>query len=213
MLSNNQSWYFSIKPLYSLIMLLGISICLLAAFWQYQKSQFFLEPKAEQVHMQGHYLNEFTHFLDNQTLNGKAGYAVITPFVYESSIYLVNRGFVGFKDRDHMPKIQPILEDVTLTGLLKSNNKPMLLNTSLRDPHESRMQYINNRYFSGLTKQKVATQIFHLKQGEGLLQKQPEKAPYLSHHRHNAYAMQWFFLAIAGFIILVVSSFKVEEEK
>ncbi len=218
MLANKQSWYFSIKPLYSLVMVFAICICMLAAFWQYQKSLFFLAPAAEQVHIQGRYLNEFTHFLDNQTLNGRAGYAVITPFEYESSIYLVNRGFIGFKDRDHMPSVAKVNGQVTLLGLMKNNNKPLLLNVSLHDPFESRIQYINGRYFSSITHKKVVEEIFHLKEGEGLLEIQPEKAPYLSHHRHNAYAMQWLFLAIAGFIILVVSSItiipisKVEQE-
>ncbi len=208
-LNYKQSWYFSIKPLYSLVMLLGIAICSVAATWQYQKSQFYLEPVAQQVHMKGHYLNEYTHFLDNQTLHGRAGYAVITPFAYEASIYLVNRGFVSYESRDLLPHVIPVTQTVTLSGLLLNNNIPMLLNSRLIDPIGNRIQYINNKYFSQLTDQSVVKDIFRLKQGPGLQALMPVKTPYLSHHRHQGYALQWFLLAMAGLIILVVSSIKI----
>ncbi|OUR68020.1 hypothetical protein A9Q73_04475 [Bermanella sp. 47_1433_sub80_T6] len=207
-LNYKQSWYFSIKPLYSLVMLLGIAICLVAAIWQYQKSQFYLAPVAQQVHMKGHYLNEFTHFLDNQTLHGRAGYAVITPFAYEASIYLVNRGFVSYESRDFLPRVTPVTQTVTLSGLLLNNNIPMLLNSRLIDPLSKRIQYINNKYYSQLVGQAVVKDIFHLKQGAGLQTLMPVKAPYLNHHRHQGYALQWLLLAIAGLIILVVASIK-----
>jgi len=207
-LNYKQSWYFSIKPLYSLVMLLGIAICLVAAIWQYQKSQFYLAPVAQQVHMKGHYLNEFTHFLDNQTLHGRAGYAVITPFAYEASIYLVNRGFVSYDSRDFLPRVTPVTQTVTLSGLLLNNNIPMLLNSRLIDPISKRIQYINNKYYSQLVGQAVVKDIFHLKQGAGLQTLMPVKAPYLNHHRHQGYALQWLLLAIAGLIILVVASIK-----
>ncbi len=203
-----RSWYISIKPLYSLIMLLGIGICLVAGIWQYQKSQFYLAPVAQQVHMKGHYLNDFTHFLDNQTLHGRAGYAVITPFVYDASVYLVNRGFVSYESRDQLPRVTPINETATLTGLVLTNNIPMLLNSRLLDPISNRIQYIDIKYFSQLTGLAVVNDIFHLKQGAGLQTLMPVKAPYLSHHRHQGYALQWLLLAAAGLIILVLSSIK-----
>ncbi len=158
--------------------------------------------------MKGHYLNEFTHFLDNQTLHGRAGYAVITPFAYEASIYLVNRGFVSYESRDFLPRVTPVTQTVTLSGLLLNNNIPMLLNSRLIDPLSKRIQYINNKYYSQLVGQAVVKDIFHLKQGAGLQTLMPVKAPYLNHHRHQGYALQWLLLAIAGLIILVVASIK-----
>ncbi len=206
--SFKRSWYLSIKPLYSLIMLLGIAICLVAASWQYQKSQFYLAPAIQQVNIKGHYLNELTHFLDNQTLHGRAGYAVITPFQYEGNMYLVNRGFVSFKERGTLPSIEPVLGEVTLNGLILKNNIPMLLNTRLVDPISNRIQYINNRYFSDLTQAKVALKIFHLKAGPGLQALMPVKEPFLNHHRHQGYAIQWLLLALAGITILLLSTIK-----
>ena len=202
----NKTWFFNFKPLYSLIMFLGISICVAAAAWQYQKSMFFLAPVAQQVHMEGEYLNDLTHYLDNQTLQGQAGYAVITPFEYENTVYLINRGFISFESRDYLPFVEPVLGKVTIEGLLLGYRKPMLLNSNLNDPLKKRIQFIDEQYFSSKTSKNISKDIFHLKNGLGLLTLQPVKAPYLSHHRHKAYALQWILLAFAGIIILFISS-------
>ncbi|MEY8264097.1 MAG: SURF1 family protein, partial [Bermanella sp.] len=208
-----RSWYLSIKPLYSLIMLLGIGICLAAGLWQYQKSQFYLAPPAQSVQMEGRYLNEFTHFLDNQTLHGRAGYAVITPFVHGAGIYLVNRGFVSYLSRDQLPPVVPVTQAVSLLGVVLSNKIPMLLNDRLADPISQRVQYIDNKYFSALTGQPVLRDIFHLQEGAGLQALMPQKAPYLNHHRHQGYALQWLLLAVAGLIILLVASITTDAVK
>ncbi len=203
-----KSWSLDIRPLYSLIMIFGIILCSLAATWQYQKSIFFLAPKADQVQMPGHYLNQYTHYLDNQTLAGKVGYAVITPFKYEHNIYLVNRGFIAYENRDSLPMVENIKGLQTLHGLLSVNNKPMLLNETLQDPIQKRIQYIDRRYFSRLLRKQPKEKILRLKEGAGLLLMQAEKEPYLSHHRHLAYALQWGLLALAGLCILCISSIK-----
>ena len=187
-------------------MFLGISICVAAAAWQYQKSMFYLAPVAQQVHMEGKYLNDLTHYLDNQTLNGRAGYAVITPFEYENTVYLVNRGFISFESREKLPVVEPVFGKVTIEGLLLANRKPMLLNSKLNDPLKQRIQFIDEQYFSNSIHKNIALNIFHLKKGLGLLVLQPVKAPYLSHHRHKAYALQWILLAFAGIMILFFSS-------
>ncbi len=207
-----KTWSLDVRPLYSLIMIFGIILCALAATWQYQKSIFFLAPKADMVHMQGHYLNQHTHYLDNQTLAGKVGYAVITPFQYEKSVYLINRGFVAYVNRDSLPAVENINGVQILHGLLSVNNKPMLLNESLQDPIQKRIQYIDPRYFSKLLKKEPEAKILRLKEGAGLLLMQTEKEPYLSHHRHLAYALQWGLLALAGLCILLIASLKRTEQ-
>jgi len=204
----NRNWHFVIKPLYSFIMLLGIGICLTAAYWQYQKAMFYQAPASQVRHMQGTFLNQYSHFLDNQTLNGQAGYALITPFQYETDIFLVNRGFVGYDSRDVLPTIQAVTGEVTIEGQLKQHHKPLLLNNSLQDPLKARIQFVDEKYFSSITSQAVSDEIFMQKSGPGLLQAFPETQPYLSHHRHQAYALQWFLLAICGGIIWLLASIK-----
>lgn len=203
-----QTWKLSFNPIYSLIMMLGIGICLIAANWQFTKSQFYMAPVAQSVHIKGQYLNEYTHFLDNQTLNGQAGYAVITPFQYDSAIYLVNRGFVSYRNRADLPSVPAVMGTVELTGIMKENKKPLLLNESLQDPVFLRVQYINNEHFSMMLNQGVAKEIFLVQKGEGLMSPFPDSQPYLNHHRHMGYAIQWGLLAIAGLIIWFIASIK-----
>ena len=204
----NRNWHFVIKPLYSFIMLLGIAICFSAAFWQYQKSVFYQAPIAQSLHMQGQFINEFNHYLDNQTLNGKVGYALITPFQYEDKFYLVNRGFIAYEDRDTLPIVPPVIGTVKIDGILKQHHKPLLLNNILQDPLANRIQFIDEKYFSSLLDQSVSSEIFIQQSGHGLLSPQPQKSSYLSHHRHQAYAVQWLLLGICGIVILLIASLK-----
>jgi surfeit locus 1 family protein len=210
--SYGQTWRLTFKPFYSLIMLLGIGICASAANWQFSKSQFYLAPIAQTMHMEGKYLNDFTHYLDNQTLNGKAGYAVITPFDYENTIYLINRGFINYKNRDELPRVPIVESSVKIVGHLIDYKKPMLLNDSLQDPLAFRVQYISNRSFSTMLSQPVVKKIFQLESGPGLAQAFPVSEPYLNHHRHMGYTIQWGLLALAGLVIWIIASIKREEK-
>jgi surfeit locus 1 family protein len=204
----DRNWHFVIKPLYSFIMLLGIAICLSAAVWQYQKSIFYQAPVAQTLHMHGQFLNEYTHYLDNQTFNGKPGYAVITPFEYENTIYLVNRGFVAYERRDLLPNVKVVPSTVQIEGYLKANHKPLLLNNSLQDPISKRIQFIDEKYFSAQLEQDVSHEVFMLQEGDGQLLIQPRKSAYLSHHRHQGYAIQWLLLGVCGVVILLLASVK-----
>jgi surfeit locus 1 family protein len=204
----NRNWHFVIKPLYSFIMLLGIAICFSAAFWQYQKSIFYQAPVAQVLHMQGRFLNEYNHYLDNQTLNGKVGYAVITPFLYGDQVYLVNRGFVAYSMRDNLPQIKDVTGTIQIDGILKQNHKPLLLNNSLQDPISNRIQFVDEKYFADLLQANVSSDLFVQQAGQGLLTPQEKVSPYLSHHRHQAYAIQWFLLGVCGVAILLIASLK-----
>ena len=202
------SWIFKFNILYSLVMFLGIGLCLVAANWQYTKAQFFQKPQAQQFLIEGQFLNAYTHFLDNQTLNGRAGYAVITPFEYDGSIYLVDRGYIGYDSRSELPMVSNVEGQVRISGYVKTHHKPLLLNDSLQDPLHLRLQYVDAQRFSQLLNKPVKDQIFVLKEGEGLLEPFPEQAPYLSHHRHMGYAIQWLLLALAGVCIWLIASIK-----
>ena len=189
-------------------MLLGIAICMSASFWQYQKSVFYQAPVAQTLHMQGQFLNEHNYYLDNQTLDGKVGYAVITPFLYDGQFYLVNRGFIAYAVRDTLPKINEVKGVVQIDGILKQHHKPLLLNNRLQDPVRNRIQFIDEKYFSQLLHANVSSEIFIQQSGDGLLSPQPQNSSYLSHHRHQAYAVQWLLLGICGIFILFIASLK-----
>lgn len=206
--TKESSWLFQFNVIYSLVMLLGIALCLIAANWQYNKALFFTAPQAQLHYIQGSYLNDYTHFLDNQTLDGKAGYAVITPFEYDGSIYLVNRGFLAYENRLDLPIVPSIGGNVGIAGFVKDNHKPLLLNEKLQDPLNLRLQFVDSKKISKLLNKPIKDRVFFLKEGPGLLSAFPEKSPYLSHHRHMGYAVQWMMLALAGGCIWLLASFK-----
>ena len=207
-----QARRFKFRPVYSFVMVLGICICSIAAFWQYEKALFYTQPKAQILHIQGSYFNEHSRYLDNQTHNGQVGYAVITPFLYDGSVYMVNRGFIAYKNRSELPSIQPVLGDALLKGRLHVNHKPLLLNTTLIDPISERVQFVDRKAFEKLLNRPVKNEVFILNEGPGLLTKANEKEPYLNHHKHQAYALQWFLLALFGLAIwLIASRIKPEE--
>lgn len=208
-----QARQFTFRPIYSFVMVLGISVCTLAAVWQYQKAIFYTQPQNQLMHIQGQYLNEYQHFLDNQTHNGQVGYAVIVPFLYDSTVYLVNRGFVPYKNRHEMPNVPEVNGIVQLVGRLYVNHKPLLLNTSLVDPIENRIQFVDRQFFETQLQRPVNSELFVLREGAGLLVKTKEKEPYLNHHKHQAYALQWILLAIAGVIIWLFASMNKNENK
>ena len=208
-----QARYFKFRPVYSFVMVLGISVCTIAGFWQYQKALFFTQPQAQILHIQGEYLNQHNFYLDNQTHSGQVGYAVITPFHYDGAIYLVNRGFIAYENRDALPNIEPAMGKVVLKGRLHVNHKPLLLNTTLIDPIKNRIQFVDKAMFEGLLNRTVQNEVFVLREGPGLLTKTKEKEPYLNHHKHQAYALQWFLLAVCGLFIWLFASMNKRENE
>ncbi|GAA6135541.1 hypothetical protein NBRC116188_23310 [Oceaniserpentilla sp. 4NH20-0058] len=207
-LNVNRNWHFEIKPLYSLVMLIGVSICLLAAGWQYSKSYQFKAVVYEKIIITGRFLNEYSLFLDNQTRSGRAGYAVITPFSSNDKTYLVNRGFVPYETRNVLPKIEDAHGGIEISGIIKPYKTPVQFSTQIEDSIPNRIQSINFEDFSKTLNYPLSDEIFIQQSGKGMLAKQDIKAPYLSFHRHQGYALQWFLLAICGLLILLAASLK-----
>lgn len=72
----------------------------------------------------GHWQHKHTLFLDNRQMNGKPGFFVLTPFVFEEKTggikktALVQRGWVArdFLDRQKLPQIKEDVSEVTILG-------------------------------------------------------------------------------------------------
>jgi len=207
-LNVNRNWHFEFKPVYGLIMLFGIVLCFVAAFWQFNKSISFKEVVYQPLDFQGTFLDEHTYYIDNQTFEGKAGYSVVTPLASDGKIFLVNRGFIPYELRDQLPDVQDVKGKVNISGVLGPINKPILLNETLQDPIHKRLQYVDQAFISKQLNHKLEAEIITQQSGEGLLIPLPLKSPYLSHHRHQAYAIQWLILGLCGVFILLIASLK-----
>jgi len=208
-----RGWIFRFNTLYSLVMFLGIGICLWAAFWQYGKAQTFTTIPNQSVTLSGVFLNDHTRYLDNQTLNGQVGYAVITPFKVDEKVILVNRGFVALTTREALPSVKPVFGSQTIEGRSYPVVKPLVLPTDRQEMLKERIQYISLEAFNLDSEETVANDVIHMESGVGLLSEFSETSPYLSEHRHLAYAVQWILLAIAGLLIWLIASIKKSKEK
>jgi surfeit locus 1 family protein len=76
------------------------------------------------ITLTGHWLPQYTLFLDNRQMDSKPGFFVVTPFEFVNAttstkqIILVQRGWLprNFLDRNKLPEIASDIADVTITG-------------------------------------------------------------------------------------------------
>lgn len=137
--------------------------------------------------------------LDNQVVNGKPGFNVITPFLTTTGrILLIDRGWLGpVIRRDQIPKIPEYNHQIKLSGLLFNKlSKPFLL---AKEP-------LSNKWPKIVQSLDVVQlkKIFNLSEFYLLRLNQPQvgaftphfKAINISPEKHWGYAVQWFSMAI-----------------
>lgn len=165
--------------------------------------------------------------LDNQILNGKVGYFVLTPFVLEGShklqhgakAVLVNRGWVAADlDRRKLPDVMIKTAQTTLSGRINHFPSVGIKLAGAAIPTETSPQVV----------QLVDTNILAKKLGYGLFSFQLEldetsaegyarqwsTTTLMPPQQHFGYAMQWFGLAAAlTFLFFWYSSKKTDDDK
>jgi surfeit locus 1 family protein len=160
-----------------------------------------------QLVLQGRWVPEATVFLDNRTMNGRAGFYVVTPMrpVGEGPAILVQRGWVArkFDDRTALPFIDTPGGVVDLTGRLAP--LPSKYYQFEGAPEGPIRQNIELDAFSAewrllllpASVQQSATQAA----ADGMLRDWPRVG--FDVHKHYGYAFQWFGLC-ALIVILYV---------
>ncbi len=220
-----------------LLFLLVLTFLVLLGFWQLgradEKRSFFGQQKLSsnkeevellsllpnglenlryrKVKIAGHYDQDHQFLIDNQIVNGRAGYFVMTPLVLAgvNKAVLVNRGWVPLnKDRHILPNITiKSGAKMNLTGRI--NNFPVvgMKLAGAEIPTESWPSVV----------QLVDINILSTKLGIPLFPFQVELDPALSEgflrdwkinsiispEKHVAYAVQWFGLAITLTILFI----------
>lgn len=167
----------------------------------------------------GHFLNDYTLLLDNQMYKGQAGYRVMTLFqVADSSkrdlpLILVDRGWIPItSNRNKLPDITHIREQVTLKGIINEPPKALKLN-SITEPNGSPFpKIVQHIDFDKITEQlqhPVSAFVFQL---------HTEQPPYsyqilpisfgVSPNRHLGYAIQWYIMACVVLLYYLVINTK-----
>ncbi len=160
-------------------------------------------PRFTRIQLQGEYDGTHQFLLDNRTLEGAAGYEVLTPLRLEDGRWvLVNRGWVPFSGyRDRLPDIALANagEAVTVTG--RVDTLPVEGMESGRAPPAAGAAWPKVTTFPHAGE--LAAALGHPIEGGQLLLDPPVAGGYIRHwkapgvppERHYSYAVQWWLFA------------------
>ena len=192
-----------------LLFALGLSL----AHWQWQRAQEkqqwldasvvaaemnpqTLPPMNQPLQLQGVFHPQFNRWLDNRTLDGQVGLALITPLQSsDGRWWLVDRGFVATAGRRTQQPWPPTpLTEQRLQGRWQpwSGRRGLLLGEN-DDGH--RIQQLRAEVWPQLNLQPG---VVHLQEGSSGQWWQPLG---VSRERHLGYAVQWLLLALVALIL------------
>ncbi|WP_404297689.1 SURF1 family protein [Halomonas sp.] len=158
-----------------------------------------LPPDGSHLTLSGHYLPDETLFLDNRVLDGRHGVAPLTPLrTDDGRVWLVQRGFLASGAGRETPEVATPDDRVTLVGRWQVAGK----GTPLFGPNREgqRLQRIQ---LDAWEMRFAHEGWLHLEQGPGRL------APWwtpsvMPPSRHLGYAVQWWGLALAALVVMVI---------
>lgn len=163
----------------------------------------------------GEFQEQYQILLDNQVVNGEAGYYVYTPFQLENSEYavLVNRGWLSTgNDRTASPGLVMTKGLVDIAGVIKVEPKTGVLLKEM--PPEQitkgvyRLQQLKIDEVSALTKTKLLPYILRLEPGSNHGYLRQWQSPGSRESVNIGYAFQWFAFATTLLIIYLVINIK-----
>lgn len=168
------------------------------------------------VQLGGRLLADRQFLLDNQVLDGRVGFNVLTPLVLnDERTVLVDRGWVALGERrEDLPDIR-ITEEVQSISDIRGTiyvpfGKPFALDhaTAGAVGWPRIIQYLDFKALGDLLGKPLVPMVVRLsaQQGEGYKRKWQVVA--MSADKHLAYAVQWFGLALVPIILLLVLNLK-----
>jgi surfeit locus 1 family protein len=158
------------------------------------------------VTMRGTFDAERTVYIDNRMHQGVAGYFIVTPLKIAGGerYALVERGWIAAgRDRRQLPAVPTPAGEIEIAGVAVPGN-PRVFELSQQVSSGKVWQNLTvDRYRSrfGLELQPVIVQQ-HSDTADGLIRDWP--IPSVGIDRHRGYALQWFSIALAIFILYVV---------
>ncbi|MDG2394972.1 SURF1 family protein [Candidatus Thioglobus sp.] len=171
---------------------------------QISNSSDLLKKEYHKVLLAGNYVDDSQFIYDNQTVNGNAGYYVLTPFVLsDHKAILINRGFVSWNGRrDSIGSINIGAQNrVIEVSLIKPVERMNLNEDLISNVFPVLIQSVNIGKISALSNLDLVPIIGRLDKAseDGFYRKwQPF---YGSIDKHLGYAFQWFTMAFALFVI------------
>jgi len=163
------------------------------------------------IKLKGEFEQDILFLLDNQTNEGQLGYRVYQVFIDHNQSALVNLGWVmGSINRAEIPDIKPIKGAFEINGHIRLMDKGILLMeqnfTEVSWP--LRVQQVELDKFSTVIKKNLLPFIVYVNEEETLGYKKNWQPIVMPPEKHQAYAFQWFSLALAWLILMFWASIK-----
>lgn len=158
----------------------------------------------------GTYLDNKAIWVANQTYEEQIGYEVLVPFRLQSNnkLILVSRGWVTARGFDRpLDYVPPVKGTVEVTGLLQT--KPITTEQKNKiDKNHSpmRIAHVDMQEISTLLGESVFPYVVRLNEGEPGILIRHWKTVSVNVDQNYSYALQWFAMAIAVFIVSVYLS-------
>lgn len=168
------------------------------------------------VRVTGQYVHSHQIFLDNRTYQGRPGVHVFTPMRLEDGLVLVNRGWLPLvHGRQNLPEAPVPKGTVTVAGLVSPPPPTGLVlgEVQLPETWPWLTPYLMLDRAQQALHYSLASQVLLLSPdapGGFLRQWEPDTMPAA---RHIGYAVQWFALATAVWVVWVVMNVKRAKRK
>lgn len=164
------------------------------------------------VQLQGYFLNDFNFLLDNRTHNHQPGYEVLTPFISDGHLILVNRGWIAQgASRQAWPTIPAVQHELVIEGLAQVPNPAFFV---LKEDDYSAVRWpfliqkIDLEKSASLFDYPVAPFILRLHPDAHSGFVREWHRHFIGPEKHYGYAVQWFGLFIALWVIYFVVNSK-----
>ncbi|MBP1317698.1 SURF1 family protein [Herbaspirillum sp. 1130] len=171
------------------------------------------DAEFRQIRLRGHYLAQWTLYLENRPYNGVVGFHVLTLFQPEGSgpAVVVARGWAprDAADRTRVPQVPPPSGVTEVEGILRRDAGHVLqLGTADAPRPQAILQNLDVPALAKASGITLAPLVIEQggAAGDTLVRDWP--APSLGIDRHRGYAVQWYALAGMALLFFIVTGFK-----
>jgi len=171
------------------------------------------DAEFRQIRLRGHYLPQWTVYLENRPYNGVVGFHVLTLFQPEGSgpAVVVARGWAprDAADRTRVPQVPPPSGVTEVEGILRRDAGHVLqLGTADAPRPQAILQNLDVPALAKASGITLAPLVIEQggAAGDTLVRDWP--APSLGIDRHRGYAVQWYALAGMALLFFIVTGYK-----